>query len=68
MLTERTHPVAVYADRAGGQWVVRDGAGEFWLLPHTDNPWRDRRPFEPADDSDLEPVPGHYRGLLGLPY
>lgn len=66
MVTDRTHAVAVYADRAGGRWVVRDAAGDFWALPHTDDPWRDREPFD-ADGAELELVPGHYRGLLGLP-
>jgi hypothetical protein len=67
MVTERTRAVAVYADRAGGRWVVRDAAGDFWALPHTDDPWRDREAVEIADGAELEPVPGHYRGLLGLP-
>lgn len=42
-------------------------AGDFWQLPHTDDPWRDRVPFDPGDGADLEPVPGHYKYLLGLP-
>ena len=64
---ERTQAVAVYADRSGGRWVVRDAAGEFWQLPPTDDPWRDREPYTPDDGTELEPVPGHYRTLLGLP-
>jgi len=67
MLTERKRVVGIYVDRLTGQWVVRDGDGNFWFLPSTDNPWYDRRPFSPAEETVLEPVPGHYRTLLGLP-
>jgi hypothetical protein len=58
----------LYADRSGQRWVVLDSEGEFWELPFVDNPWEHRRPFEPTEDSDLEPVPGHYKHLLGLPF
>lgn len=63
----RNRTAAVYVDRASGRWVVRDPDGGFWQLPHTDDPWRDREVFFPADGEDLEPVPGHYKYLLGLP-
>jgi hypothetical protein len=59
--------VALYVDRSSGQWIVRDSEGNFWSVPATDNPWDDRRPFAPAEDTELEPVPGHYRHMLGLP-
>jgi len=68
MLTERKQVVGIYVDRLTGRWVVRDGDGNFWVLPVTDNPWDDRRPFSPAEGAELDPVPGHYRSLLGLPY
>jgi hypothetical protein len=55
-------------DRASGQWIVRDADGNFWLLPATDNPWDDRRPFSPAEETELEPVPGHYKYMLGVPH
>jgi hypothetical protein len=58
--------VAIYVDRATRQWIVRDGDGELWALPSTDNPWDERRPFEAADETELEPVPGHYKHMLGL--
>jgi len=67
MLTVRNRAVGIYVDRASRQWVVRDGDGHYWLLPSTDNPWDDRRPFSPDEGADLEPVPGHYRDTLGLP-
>jgi hypothetical protein len=65
--TERKQVAGIYADRLTGRWVVRDGDGNFWTLPPTDNAWDDRRPFSPAAETVLEPVPGHYRTLLGLP-
>jgi hypothetical protein len=59
--------VGIYVDRANQQWIVRDADGNLWMLPPTDNPWGDRRPHSP-DGGDLEPVPGHYRDMLGLPH
>jgi hypothetical protein len=58
--------VAIYVDRPTRQWVVRDPEGRFWALPSTDAPWEGRVPFEPSDETDLEPVPGHYKYMLGL--
>ena len=68
MLTERKQRLALYVDRSTQQWIVRDGDGNFWVLPATVTPWDDRQPFFPAEETDLEPVPGHYKSLLGLPY
>jgi hypothetical protein len=59
--------VALYVDKASRQWVVRDHQGNFWSLPSTDNPWDERQPFFPTEETDLEPVPGHYKDTLGLP-
>jgi hypothetical protein len=67
MLTTRKPVVAIYVDRSSGQWVVRDAEGNFWSLPPTATPWDDRQPFFPAEETELEAVPGHYRHLLGLP-
>ncbi len=58
--------IAIYVDRATRQWIVRDQEGALWALPTTENPWDGRQPFTPADETDLEPVPGHYRYMLGL--
>jgi hypothetical protein len=66
--TGRVRVVSIYVDRTNRHWVVRDGDGRLWELPATDNPWVDRRPYETGGDADLEPVPGHYRDLLGLPH
>jgi hypothetical protein len=57
----------LYVDRSSRQWVVRDGEGNFWIVPSTDNPWDDRQPFSLAEETELEPVPGHYKAMLGLP-
>ena len=59
--------VSIYVDRLRQQWVVRDREGNLWVVPSTDNPWEHRQPFYPTDETELEPVPGHYKGLLGLP-
>jgi hypothetical protein len=68
MLTVGRQVVAIYVDRASGRWIVRDADGKFWLLPITDKPWDDRQPFSPAEETDLEPVPGHYKYMLGLSF
>src|SRR5262245_15363746 len=47
---------SLYVDRHTGQWIVKDAEGNFWIVPLTDNPWRDREPFQPTEESDLEPV------------
>jgi hypothetical protein len=67
MLTTRKPVVAIYVDRAGGRWIVRDSEGNYWELPPTDAPWEDRRPYHPDEDDELEVVPGHYGYLLRLP-
>jgi hypothetical protein len=67
MLVASKPVVALYADRATRQWVIQDGEGKFWSLPPTDSPWEERQPFTPAEETELEPVPGHYKYLLGLP-
>jgi hypothetical protein len=67
-LTVRVRVVSIYVDRANQHWVVRDDDGRLWELPSTDNPWVDRRPYTAAGDAELDPVPGHYRDMLGLPH
>ena len=61
--------VSLFVDRASPEgWVVRDPEGNFWLVPPVDSPWENRRPFFPTEEMDLEPVPGHYKYLLELPF
>jgi hypothetical protein len=67
MLVASKRVVALYVDRASRQWIVRDAEGNLWSVPPTDNPWDERRPFFAAEESELEPVPGHYKHMLGLP-
>jgi hypothetical protein len=68
MLAARKRAATLYVDKATQQWVVRDPEGNFWSLPSTDNAWDQRQPFTPAEETELEPVPGHYKGMLGLPF
>jgi hypothetical protein len=67
MLVPTKRVVALYVDKASQQWIVRDVEGNYWSLPSTDNAWDERQPFTPAEGTELEPVPGHYKHLLGLP-
>jgi hypothetical protein len=68
MLAARRRAASLYVDRTTHCWVARDPDGNFWRLPSTDRPWAERRPFTPTEETDLEPVPGHYKDMLGLPF
>jgi hypothetical protein len=68
MIVASKRDVALFVDRATRRWIVRDPEGHFWSLPSTDNPWDARQPFSPAEETELEPVPGHYKDMLGLPF
>jgi len=68
MTRVRKDIVAVFADRATRQWIVRDPEGNYWLVPPVSNPWDHRQPFQPSEEMELQPVPGHYKDLLGLPF
>jgi hypothetical protein len=59
--------VALFVDKTTRQWIVRDSEGNYWSLPSTDKPWDERQPFSPAEETELEPVPRHYKYMLGLP-
>jgi hypothetical protein len=66
MRLEQTQ-VALYVDRnLPNCWVVRDGAGEFWMVPTGDQAWERRQPYTLTEDAHLESVPGHYKYLLGI--
>ena len=67
MLTASKRVVALYVDKASQRWVARDSEGNLWILPPADNPWDERQPFPSAEETELEPVPGHYKYMLGLP-
>jgi hypothetical protein len=68
MTIARKPAFALYVDRTSQQWIVMDPEGNFWVVPGDDeNPWNQRQPFYPTEDTELQPVPGHYKYMLGLP-
>jgi hypothetical protein len=67
-MTLKHHRVAIYVDKPSQQWIVRDPEGNFWVVPAVEEAWENRRPFTPSEDCELEPVPGHYKYMLGLPF
>ena len=64
----RKQVAALFVDKASQQWIVRDPEGNFWLLPPGDNAWERREPCNPTEETGLEPIPGHYKNMLGLPF
>ena len=68
MLVVRKCTVALYVERSTQKWIVRDPDGNLWIVPSTEDAWDHREPFQPTEDTDLEPVPGHYKYLLQLPF
>jgi hypothetical protein len=59
--------VSLYVDRRlPSYWIVRDLAGDFWMVPPGDQAWDRRQPYTPSDDAQLASVPGHYKYLLGI--
>jgi hypothetical protein len=59
--------VAAFVDRSSRQWIVHDREGMFWVVPANEEGWNQRQPFTPTEESELEPVPAHYRYMLGVP-
>ena len=68
MFGERRQGVALFVDRSTQQWVVRDADGKFWIVPCVEDAWEQRELFQPTGDTDLEPIPGHYKYLLHIPF
>jgi hypothetical protein len=68
MMALRKSVVSLFVDRASQQWIVRDPDGQFWIVPVVDDPWNHRQPFCLTDEVELEPVPRHYKYMLGLPF
>ncbi|MCE9533179.1 MAG: hypothetical protein K8T89_18945 [Planctomycetes bacterium] len=68
MVVLRKHSVTLFVARSSQQWVVMDPEGKFWILPSKEHPWEQRQPFYPTEETELEPVPGHYKYMLGLPF
>jgi hypothetical protein len=68
LLTSRKNLVSLFVDRPSHRWIVLDPDGNFWNVSHEfENPWEERKPFFPMEETELEPVPGHYKHMLGLP-
>ena len=68
MLTLRKNVVTLFVDRSSQQWIVLDHEGNFWIVPNDlEKSWDQRQPFYPTEDTELEPVPGPYKSMLGLP-
>lgn len=70
MIMVRKQRVSLFVDRSNQNWVVLDAEGNFWIVPtiESKNPWDQRQPFFPTEETELEPVPGHYKHMLGLPF
>jgi hypothetical protein len=69
MIASRKQAVALFVDRSRPEhWIVRDPEGNYWIVPPVENPWELREPLILSEEMDLEPVPGHYRYMLGLPF
>ncbi len=69
MLSLGRQVVSIYVDRVRQQWIVRDPEGNLWVVPSVENAWDHREPLDPAtEETDLEPVPGHYKYMLDLPF
>lgn len=62
------HRVAIFVDRSCPRWIVRDPDGNYWVLPSVEDPWSHRQPFSPTAEMDLQPVPGHYKDMLRIPF
>jgi len=60
--------VSLFVNRSTQQWIVLDTDGNYWTVANdNDDPWNQRQPFHPTEETELEPVPGHYKSMLGLP-
>ncbi len=60
--------LGLFVDKARSEhWIVRDQQGQFWTVPPGENAWERRQPYQPTEQTELEPVPGHYVFMLGLP-
>ena len=68
MVTLPKQKVLIYVDRSSNQWIVRDPEGNYWIVPVIEDPWEHRQPFELTRDMELEPIPGHYKYMLELPF
>jgi hypothetical protein len=57
--------VGLYVDRSCPEhWIVRDLHGRFWMVPPGEESWERRRPFQPNEETELEPIPSQYNYML----
>ena len=68
MISPRKQRAVLFVERSSQQWIVQDPEGNFWLLPSVEDPWSQRQPFHPTEETELELVPGHYKNMLSLPF
>jgi hypothetical protein len=60
--------VSLYVDKSTPEhWIVRDQDGQFWMVPPGEKCWDRRQPFHPTEETGLDPIPAHYKYMLGLP-
>jgi hypothetical protein len=67
MLIVRKRKASLFVDRSTRNWVVQDPEGALWIIRAIEEAWEHREPYVPADETELEPVPDHYKSLLGVP-
>jgi hypothetical protein len=67
MTASRTQGVQLFVDRSSQQWIVKDREGRFWVVALRENSWEHRQPFAPTNETDLEPIPAHYKYMFDLP-
>lgn len=68
MVDVNKRPFALFVDRGNRRWIVRDPDGNYWMLPPGEDAWARREPFQATEKTALEPVPGHYKNSLRIPY
>jgi hypothetical protein len=68
MLAVGKQGIALFVERSTQHWIVRDPDGNLWMLPDGEDAWERREAFVPTEETDLEPIPGHYKYLLQLPF
>jgi hypothetical protein len=68
MVAQQPRVLALYAAKSCPEhWIVRDHQGRFWLVQPGEDSWERRQPLELTEETELEPIPGHYMYMLGLP-
>jgi hypothetical protein len=66
MIAAESRVVGLYVDKTcPSHWIVRDLQGRLWIVPPGPNSWERRQPFEPTEETELEPIPSHYKYMLG---